>query len=181
MYNKNIKLLGPGLRTRASQAVPRRKSSWASIVHLCAIIMNTMTNGCPFTKAQPFSPLSTSFIVWAFNVRTQYTNLGLLQIESLQYIYDLEFNQIQTLRFLYSLIYLPQELKNQMGTWRKIGLQLKSNWIWTLRFLYLIIHLAQKLKIRWDMLRKIENLIKFSLSFDFYYIYRYIDYFQCMQ
>ena len=25
-----------------------------------------------------FSPLSTNFIVWAFNVRTQYTNLGSL-------------------------------------------------------------------------------------------------------
>ena len=43
--------LGPGPRTRASQAVPRRKSSWASTVHLCAITMNTMTNHCLRTKA----------------------------------------------------------------------------------------------------------------------------------
>ena len=42
---------GPGLRTRASQAVPRRKSSWASTVHPCVIIMNTMTNHCSVTKA----------------------------------------------------------------------------------------------------------------------------------
>ena len=38
-------------RTRAIQAVPRRKSSWVSTIHLCAIILNTMTNSCPFTKA----------------------------------------------------------------------------------------------------------------------------------
>ena len=43
--------LGLGPRTRASQAVPRRKSSWASMVHLCAITMNTMTNHCLRTKA----------------------------------------------------------------------------------------------------------------------------------
>ena len=43
--------LGLGPRTRATQAVPRRKSSWASKVHLCAIITNTTTNGCPITKA----------------------------------------------------------------------------------------------------------------------------------
>ena len=42
---------GPGPRTRASQAVPRRKSSWASTVHPCAIIMNTTTNHYPVTKA----------------------------------------------------------------------------------------------------------------------------------
>ena len=35
-------------RTRASQSVPRRKTSWASTVHLCA---STMTNHCPVTKA----------------------------------------------------------------------------------------------------------------------------------
>ena len=40
-----------GPRTRASQAVPRRKSSWASTAHPYAIIMNTMTNHCPVTKA----------------------------------------------------------------------------------------------------------------------------------
>ena len=49
--NKNIKLLGQGPRTGATQTVPRRKSSWISSVHLYAIIMNTMTNDCPFTKA----------------------------------------------------------------------------------------------------------------------------------
>ena len=38
-------------RTRAIQAVPRRKSSCVSTVHLCAIILNTMTNDRPFTKA----------------------------------------------------------------------------------------------------------------------------------
>ena len=43
--------LGPGPRTRATQAVLRRKSSWASTVHLCIIIMNTITNNCPRTKA----------------------------------------------------------------------------------------------------------------------------------
>ena len=43
--------LGPGPRTGATQAVPRRKSSWISSVHLRAIIRNTMTNDCPFTKA----------------------------------------------------------------------------------------------------------------------------------
>ena len=43
--------LGPGLRTGATQAMPRRKSSWISSVHLYAIIMNTMTNDCLFTKA----------------------------------------------------------------------------------------------------------------------------------
>ena len=42
--------LGPGPRTKAFQAVPRRKSSWASMVHLCAITMNTMTNHCPVTE-----------------------------------------------------------------------------------------------------------------------------------
>ena len=42
--------LGLGPRTGATQAVSRRKSSWISLVHLCAIIMNTMTNDCPFTK-----------------------------------------------------------------------------------------------------------------------------------
>ena len=35
-------------RTRASQAVPRRKTSWANMVHLYA---STMTNHCPVTKA----------------------------------------------------------------------------------------------------------------------------------
>ena len=40
--------LGLGPRTRATQGMPRRKSSWASIVHLCAIIM---INYCPITKA----------------------------------------------------------------------------------------------------------------------------------
>ena len=43
--------LGPSPRTGATQAVLRRKSSWISSVHLRAIIMNTMTNDCPFTKA----------------------------------------------------------------------------------------------------------------------------------
>ena len=43
--------LRPGLRTEATQAVPRRMSSWIITVHLCAFILNTMTNGCPFTKA----------------------------------------------------------------------------------------------------------------------------------
>ena len=43
--------LGPGPRTRTSQAMPRIKSSWASTVQLRAIIMNTMTNYCPITKA----------------------------------------------------------------------------------------------------------------------------------
>ena len=49
--NKNFKLIGQGPRTRASQVVLRRKSSWASMVHPCAITMNTMTNRCPMTKA----------------------------------------------------------------------------------------------------------------------------------
>ena len=57
--------LGPGPRIGATQAVPRRKSSWISSVHLCAIIMNTMTNDCPFAKAQPFSPLFTNSLYWA--------------------------------------------------------------------------------------------------------------------
>ena len=35
-------------RTRASQAVPRRKTSWVNMVHL---YMNTMTNHYPVTKA----------------------------------------------------------------------------------------------------------------------------------
>ena len=38
-------------RTRASQAVPRRKTSWAKLVHLCSSITNTMTNHRPVTKA----------------------------------------------------------------------------------------------------------------------------------
>ena len=38
-------------RTRASQSVPRRKTSWASTVHSYAITMNTTTNHCPVTKA----------------------------------------------------------------------------------------------------------------------------------
>ena len=42
---------GGGSRTRASQAVPRRKSFWASTVHPCAITVNTMTNHSPVTKA----------------------------------------------------------------------------------------------------------------------------------
>ena len=37
-------------RIRASQAMPRRKTPWASMVNLCAIITNTMTNHCPVTK-----------------------------------------------------------------------------------------------------------------------------------
>ena len=37
--------------TEATQAMPRRKSSWIRLVYLCAIIMNTMTNDYPFTKA----------------------------------------------------------------------------------------------------------------------------------
>ena len=53
---------GGGPSTRASQAVLRRKPSWASMVHPCAIIMNTMTNHCPVTKAYPFSPLSTNLL-----------------------------------------------------------------------------------------------------------------------
>uniref|UniRef100_A0A7N2QXT8 Uncharacterized protein n=1 Tax=Quercus lobata TaxID=97700 RepID=A0A7N2QXT8_QUELO len=57
--------LGRGPRTGATQAMPRRKSSWISLVHLCAIIMNTMTYDCPFTKAQSFSPLSTNSLYWA--------------------------------------------------------------------------------------------------------------------
>ena len=39
--------LGLGPRTRATQGMPRRKSSWASTVHLCVIIM---INYCPITK-----------------------------------------------------------------------------------------------------------------------------------
>ena len=42
--------LGPGPRTGTTQAVPRGKSSWISSVHLCAVIMNTMTNDCSFTR-----------------------------------------------------------------------------------------------------------------------------------
>ena len=38
-------------KTRASQAVPKRKTSWANMVYLCAFTMNTMTNHCPVTKA----------------------------------------------------------------------------------------------------------------------------------
>ena len=38
-------------RTRASHAVPRRKSSWAHAVHPCVITTNIMTNYCPVTKA----------------------------------------------------------------------------------------------------------------------------------
>ena len=38
-------------RSRASQSVPRRKTSWASMVYPCAIIMNTMTNHCLVIKA----------------------------------------------------------------------------------------------------------------------------------
>ena len=56
--NKNIKLNGQG--------------PWINLFHLYASTMNTMTNHCPVTKAQPFNPLSTNFIVWAFNIRTQY-------------------------------------------------------------------------------------------------------------
>ena len=67
--NKNIKLFGRGPRTRTNQAVLRRKSSQIRQVHPHATIMNTMTNNCPVTKTQPFSPLSTNFIVWAFNVQ----------------------------------------------------------------------------------------------------------------
>ena len=37
-------------RTRASQAVPRRKTYWANMVHLGASTMKTMTNYCPVTK-----------------------------------------------------------------------------------------------------------------------------------
>ena len=43
--------LGKRPRTRASQAVPRRKTSWANVVHLCASTMKTMTNHYPVTKA----------------------------------------------------------------------------------------------------------------------------------
>ena len=82
--NKNTKLLGRGLRTRAPQAVPKRKSSWVSTVHSRAITVNTTTNQRPVTKAQPFDPRSTNFIVWAFNIRTQRINLESFQIESLQ-------------------------------------------------------------------------------------------------
>ena len=41
---------GGGPSTKASQAIPRRKPSWASTVHPCTIIMNTTTNHCPVTK-----------------------------------------------------------------------------------------------------------------------------------
>ena len=43
--------LGLGPRTGSTQAAPRKKSSWISTVHLCAIILNTMPNSYPFTKA----------------------------------------------------------------------------------------------------------------------------------
>ena len=42
--------LRSGPRTGATQAVSRRKSSWISSVHLCMIIMNTMTNDCSSPK-----------------------------------------------------------------------------------------------------------------------------------
>ena len=82
-HNKNIKLLGRGPRTGATQAVPRRMSSWIWSVHPCAIIMNTMTNDCPFTKAQPFNPLSTNLLFGPLTFEPN-TNLGSLQIKSLQ-------------------------------------------------------------------------------------------------
>ena len=37
-------------RTRASHAMPRRKSSWAHAVHPCAITMNIITNHYPVIK-----------------------------------------------------------------------------------------------------------------------------------
>ena len=43
--------LGKRPRTRASQVVLRRKTSWANMVYLCAFTMNTMTNHCSVTKA----------------------------------------------------------------------------------------------------------------------------------
>ena len=43
--------LGKRPRTRASQAVPRRKTFWANMVYLCASTMYPMTNHCPVTKA----------------------------------------------------------------------------------------------------------------------------------
>ena len=43
--------LGKRPRTRASQAVSRRKTSWANMVHLCVSTMCPMTNHCPMTKA----------------------------------------------------------------------------------------------------------------------------------
>ena len=43
--------LGQGPTTGATQAVPRRKSSWTSTIHLCTINLNIMTNYCPITKA----------------------------------------------------------------------------------------------------------------------------------
>ena len=42
--------LGKRPRTRASQAVPRRKTFWANMVHLCASTMYPMTNHCPISK-----------------------------------------------------------------------------------------------------------------------------------
>ena len=55
---KNIKLHGQDPRT--------------TLAHFYASTMSPMTNHYPATKAQPFSPRSTNYIVWALNVRTQY-------------------------------------------------------------------------------------------------------------
>ena len=79
-----MKLLGRGLRTEATQVVLEKSLVRYARFTLVQLTMKTMANHRPVTKAQPFSLLSTNFIIWAFNVRTQRTNLGSLQIETTQ-------------------------------------------------------------------------------------------------
>ena len=74
--------------------------------------------------------------------------------------YNLEFNWIQTLRFLYQIIHLLQKLKKLDGhlmenyTQTEIQVDLDS-----LIFI-LNTSLGTKLKIKWDTWRKIKNPVK---------------------
>ena len=77
-----MKLLGRGLRTGATQAMSGKSLARYAMFALLQITMKTMINHRLVTKS--FQPTLYKFIVWAFNVRTQHTNLGSLQIESLQ-------------------------------------------------------------------------------------------------
>ena len=75
-----MKLLGRGLRTKATQDVSEKSIVRHARFTLMQIDIEIMMNHCPVTKAQPFSSCSTNFIVWAFNVRTQY-QFGIVTIQ----------------------------------------------------------------------------------------------------